>query len=155
MLAHGYSRSNYDHCIYLKQFSNGSSVHLLLYVDDMLIASHEKSLIVELKAQLSHEFDMKDLGPAKKNLGMEIQCDRRASTLFYLRRVILRKFLKSIISVIANLLLHHLLHILNCHRGNILLLKMRKNTCLTYRILMLLGIHVCYNLHKTRFSSCC
>jgi hypothetical protein len=35
---------------------------------------------------------------------------------FYLRRVILRKFLKSIISVITNLLLHHLLHILNCHR---------------------------------------
>ena len=24
MLAHGYSRSNYDHCIYLKQFPNGS-----------------------------------------------------------------------------------------------------------------------------------
>jgi hypothetical protein len=30
-------------------------VYLLLYVDDMLIASHDKSLIVELKAQLSHE----------------------------------------------------------------------------------------------------
>jgi hypothetical protein len=58
MLAHGYSRSNYDHCIYLKQFPNGYFVYLLLYVDDMLIASHDKSLIVELKAQLSHEFDM-------------------------------------------------------------------------------------------------
>jgi hypothetical protein len=60
MIAHGYYRSNYDHCIYLKQCPNGSFVYLLLYVDDMLIASHDKPLIVELKAQLSHEFDMKD-----------------------------------------------------------------------------------------------
>jgi creatinine amidohydrolase/Fe(II)-dependent formamide hydrolase-like protein len=114
-------------------------MYLLLYVDDTLIASHDKSLIDKLKAQLSHEVDMKDLGSAKKILGMEIQRDRHAGTLF-LRKVILRKFLKSIISVIANLLLHHLLHILNCHQGNVLLLKMRKSTWLTYRILMLLGI---------------
>ena len=57
-------------------------MYLLLYVDDMLIASHEKSLIIELEAQLSHEFDMKDLRPAKKILGMGIQRDRRAGTLF-------------------------------------------------------------------------
>jgi hypothetical protein len=82
MIAHGYYRSNYDHCIYLKQCPNGSFVYLLLYVDDMLIASHDKPLIVELKAQLSHEFDMKDLGPAEKILAMEIQHDRRADTLF-------------------------------------------------------------------------
>jgi hypothetical protein len=127
MLAHGYSRSNYDHCIYLKQFPNGSFVYLLLYVDDMLIASHDKSLIDELKAQLSHEFDMKDIEPAKKILGMEIQCDCRARTLFYLRKVILRNFLKNIILVIANMLLHHQ----QCP-----VTKVRKNTCLTYRILM-------------------
>jgi hypothetical protein len=56
MLAHGSSRSNYDHCINLKHIPNGSFVYLLLYVDDMLIASHDKSQIVELKAQLSYEF---------------------------------------------------------------------------------------------------
>jgi hypothetical protein len=72
MLAHGYSRSNYGHCIYLKQFPNGSFVYLLLYVDDMLIASHDKSLIDELKDQLNHAFDMKDLGSTKKIFEMEI-----------------------------------------------------------------------------------
>jgi hypothetical protein len=92
-------------------------VYLLLYVDDMLIASYEKSLIDELKAQLSQEFDMKDLGSGKKILWMGIQRDRHVGTLFYLKKDILRKFLKSIISVIANMLLHHLLHILNYHRG--------------------------------------
>jgi hypothetical protein len=69
-------------------------VYLLLYVDDMLIASHDKSLIVELNAQLSHEFDMKDLGLAKKILGMEIQCDRRASTLFLSQKSYIEKVLE-------------------------------------------------------------
>jgi hypothetical protein len=69
-------------------------VYLLLYVNDMLIASHDKSLIVELKAKLSHEFDMKDLGPAKKILGMEIQRDRRAGTLFLSRKSYIEKVLE-------------------------------------------------------------
>jgi hypothetical protein len=94
MLAHGYSRSNYDHCIYLKQFPNGSFMYLLLYFDDMLIASHDKSLIDELKAQLSHEFDMKDLGSAKKILGMEIQRDRHAGTLFLSQKSYIEKVLE-------------------------------------------------------------
>jgi hypothetical protein len=47
-------------------------MYLLLYVDDMLIASHEKSLVTELKAQRSHEFNMKDLGLANKILRMKI-----------------------------------------------------------------------------------
>jgi hypothetical protein len=83
MLAHGYSQNNYDHCIYFKQFPNGSFVYLLLYVDDILISSHDKSLIDELKAQLNHEFEMKDLGLVKKVLGMKIQHDRHDDTLFF------------------------------------------------------------------------
>lgn len=64
-------------------------MYLLLFVDDMSIASHDNSLIDKLKAQLNHEFDMKDLRSAKKIIGMEIQRYRRAGTLFYLRKVIL------------------------------------------------------------------
>jgi hypothetical protein len=37
----------------------------------MLIASHDKSLIVELKVQLSHEFDARSW-TSKENFGMEI-----------------------------------------------------------------------------------
>ena len=36
-------------------------IYLLLYVDDMLIASQSMVKIKELKAELSREFDMKDL----------------------------------------------------------------------------------------------
>lgn len=35
----GYLRSEYDHYVYFKKLWNGSFIYLLLYVDDMLIAS--------------------------------------------------------------------------------------------------------------------
>ena len=45
MLLHGFKRSDYDSCVYIK-FVDGSPIYLLLYVDDMLIAakSRKKSL---------------------------------------------------------------------------------------------------------------
>ena len=52
--------------------------YLLLYVDDMLIASKSRSAIDTLKKDLSSEFEMKDLGEAKKVLGMKIERDRRS-----------------------------------------------------------------------------
>ena len=71
MLSHGFKRSDYDSCVYLK-IVKGSAIYLLFYVDDMLIAAKDKSEIAKLKAQLSKEFEMKDLGAAKKFLGMEL-----------------------------------------------------------------------------------
>ncbi|KAG8486650.1 hypothetical protein CXB51_020037 [Gossypium anomalum] len=65
--------------------NDGSFVYLLLYVDDMLIAAKDKGEIRKVKAQLSEEFEMKDLGPAKKILGMEILRDRKTSKLFNMR----------------------------------------------------------------------
>ena len=82
MLGQGYSRSQYDDCIYFQQFPDGTFIYLLLYVDDMLIASRDKSLIRKLKAQLNSEFEMKELGAAKKILGMEIHRNRQAGKLF-------------------------------------------------------------------------
>ena len=43
----------------------------------MLIAAKDKREIERVKIQLSREFDMKDLGAAKKILGMEILRDRK------------------------------------------------------------------------------
>jgi hypothetical protein len=81
MIANGFKRSLYDSCVYIK-FVDGSPIYLLLYVDDMLIAAKSKIDIVNLKAQLSSEFEMKDLGAAKKILGMEITRDRKSGLLF-------------------------------------------------------------------------
>jgi hypothetical protein len=57
MVAHGFKRSQYNNCVYIK-FVNGSHTYLLLYVDDMLIAAKSKKEITTLKAQLSSEFEM-------------------------------------------------------------------------------------------------
>ena len=45
---------------------------LLLNVDDMLLTSKNMNNIIELKRKLSAEFEMKDLGKAKKTFGTNI-----------------------------------------------------------------------------------
>ena len=94
MLSNGYSRSSYDSCVYHRILSDGSFVYLLLYVDDMLIAAGNMSHIQTLKKQLSDEFEMKDLGSAKKILGMEIQRDRGAGKLFLSQKGYIEKVLE-------------------------------------------------------------
>ena len=77
MLLHGFKRSEYNSCVYIK-IVDGSPIYLLLYVDDMLIAAKSRKEITTIKKLLSCEFDMKDLGVAKKILGMEINRDRKS-----------------------------------------------------------------------------
>ncbi|KAG8482499.1 hypothetical protein CXB51_024054 [Gossypium anomalum] len=93
MASHDFKRSSLDSCVYFKKNSNGSFVYLLLYVDDMLIAAKDKGEIRKVKAQLSEEFEMKDLGPAKKILGMEILRDRKASKLYLSQKGYIEKVL--------------------------------------------------------------
>jgi hypothetical protein len=46
-------------------------------VDDILLASNDVHLLLEIKCFLSSHFDMKDLGEASYVLGIEIHRDRR------------------------------------------------------------------------------
>ncbi|GJX33127.1 retrovirus-related pol polyprotein from transposon TNT 1-94 [Tanacetum coccineum] len=69
MINNGFSHSNYDSCVYFKEFAPGMYIYLLLYVDDMLIACKSKYEIEYTKGLLRKEFDMKELGPARKILG--------------------------------------------------------------------------------------
>ena len=71
MLAHEFTRSSYD-CVYYKGLVSGSSIYLLLYVVDMLLACKHLIKVNNLKKLLSREFALKDIGEAKKILGMEI-----------------------------------------------------------------------------------
>nr|GEW55463.1 retrotransposon protein, putative, Ty1-copia subclass [Tanacetum cinerariifolium] len=64
-----------------KEFATCMHIYLLLYVDDMLIACKSMSEIEYTKGLLRKEFDMKELGPARKILGMEIFRDRGNRTL--------------------------------------------------------------------------
>jgi len=82
MIGHNYSRSNYDSCVYHKKLLDGTYVYLVLYVDDMVIASKSIYEINKLKTLLNNEFEMKNLGAAKKILGTEIHRDRSAGKLY-------------------------------------------------------------------------
>ena len=65
ILRYNYFRSDYDSCEYFRNLSNFLFVYLLLYVDDMLIASKNMFKINIFKNQLSGESEMKDLGITK------------------------------------------------------------------------------------------
>ncbi|KAE8691959.1 hypothetical protein F3Y22_tig00110864pilonHSYRG00223 [Hibiscus syriacus] len=56
------------HAISEAVLKDGSFTYILLYVDDMLITLKSQKEIDKLKAQLNQEFEMKDLGEAKKIL---------------------------------------------------------------------------------------
>ncbi|CAL9235463.1 unnamed protein product [Arabidopsis halleri] len=63
--------------------------------DDMLIAAKDMKKIKELKNLLSSEFEMKDLGEARKILGMEIKRDRVNGTLEVSQEQYLQKVLQT------------------------------------------------------------
>lgn len=71
-----YQKSHYDNFVYYKDVEKESKVYLLLYVDDILIASKDKTEVQKLKIILSTEFKMNDLGDAKNILGMVTERDR-------------------------------------------------------------------------------
>ncbi|KAL0368121.1 UNVERIFIED_CONTAM: Retrovirus-related Pol polyprotein from transposon TNT 1-94 [Sesamum calycinum] len=89
----GYKRCKCDCCVYVKSLDDGSSIFLLLYIDDMLIAAKNMYDVLALKALLSQEFDMKDLDVATKILGMEIHRDRGSRKLWLSQRGYVEKVL--------------------------------------------------------------
>ena len=64
-----------DQCIYQKV--NGNKIcFLVLYVDDILLATNDKGLLYEVKQFLSKNFDMKDMGEPFYVIGIKIHRDR-------------------------------------------------------------------------------
>ena len=76
MTEHNFTRCESDPCVYYKRLHNGEFFILLLYVDDMIVASTSPQIIRQLKKELASRFATKDLGAAKKILGMNITRDR-------------------------------------------------------------------------------
>jgi hypothetical protein len=94
MTEQGYIRCDYDHRVYFKRLENGSYIILLLYVDDMLVVGSNMQDINVLKKKLSNSFAMKDLGVAKKILGMRITKDRKNCKLTLSRGEYIEKVLE-------------------------------------------------------------
>ncbi|KAM2628345.1 hypothetical protein TB2_001696 [Malus domestica] len=75
IMAAGFQENKMDECVYLK-VSDSKFIFLVLYVDDILLASSDISLLHATKKLLTESFDMKDLGEAQFVLGIEIIRDR-------------------------------------------------------------------------------
>ncbi|WVZ03280.1 hypothetical protein V8G54_024086 [Vigna mungo] len=76
-----FKRCNYDDCVYTLN-RDGEVLYLLLYVDDILIVSSDRSMIHEMKAKLGDAFEMKELGEARRILGIDIKRDKPGGNLF-------------------------------------------------------------------------
>ena len=68
----GYLQGQLDHTLFIKRTSDGKITILIVYVDDMIVTGDNEVEIARLKGILSQEFEIKDLGPLRYFLGMEV-----------------------------------------------------------------------------------
>ncbi|KAL0411233.1 UNVERIFIED_CONTAM: hypothetical protein Slati_3713000 [Sesamum latifolium] len=68
-------KNDYDPSIY-KKISGSSVTYLVLYVDDILLIENDIKILGDIKAWLSTQFSMKDMGEASYILGIKIYRDR-------------------------------------------------------------------------------
>ena len=71
MKKYEYEQSNSDHTLFIKK-RGGKITCLIICVDDMIITGNDEEEIAELRKNLFHEFEMKDLGLLKYFLGIEV-----------------------------------------------------------------------------------
>ena len=71
----GFQENTVDRCIYMK-VSGSKFIFLVLYVDDILLATNDLGLLHQTKKYLSQNFEMKDMGEATYVIGIEIFRDK-------------------------------------------------------------------------------
>jgi hypothetical protein len=86
-------RSEADYSLYVL-CKDDKTIWLLVYVDDMLLASNCRAFLNGFKLEMSKRFKMKDLGEARHFLGMHITRDRPKKLL----TINQSSFLKQILS---------------------------------------------------------
>lgn len=71
LLQLGFRQSNCDHTLFIRNI-RGINIAVLVYVDDIIIASNGDGDVDQLKINMSNAFKLRDLGPLKYFLGLEI-----------------------------------------------------------------------------------
>ncbi|GAA0170757.1 transmembrane signal receptor [Lithospermum erythrorhizon] len=93
VISFGFKENTVDQCIYLK-VSGSKFIFLVLYVDDILLATNDLGLLHNTKSFLSKNFEMKDMGEASYVIGIEIFRDRSQGLLRLSQKVYINKVLE-------------------------------------------------------------
>ena len=68
----GFKQTSGDPCLYVHFDSEGETFLVAVYVDDIVLGGRSEAKINAVKEELSHRFEMKDLGPLHYFLGVKV-----------------------------------------------------------------------------------
>ena len=77
----GFIRCHSDHTCFIRRNSHGQCIIISVYVDDFIITCDDASGIVQVKRTLEISFDIKDLGPLRYFLTIEVARSRQGISL--------------------------------------------------------------------------
>ena len=137
MIQIGYTN---DCCVYVKVLVDGSYIYLLLYVDDMLIATKRMCEDDKLKSLLHKEFDIKDLGATNKIMSIEIRRDREERKLWLSQKNYIRKVLERFNMQDAKSISTPLANHLDCLGVNAKRMRRNSKKCQRSHMQVLLGV---------------
>ncbi|CAI7785960.1 unnamed protein product, partial [Closterium sp. NIES-54] len=82
LLGAGWKKSQVNEALYFKAGDDGVTCWVLVYVDDLLAASSSPAMLKELKELLEAAFELREISPVVKYLGLEIVRDMPARKLW-------------------------------------------------------------------------
>ena len=88
-----FKENTVDLCIYLK-VNRSKVIFLILYVDDILLATNDLGLLHETKKFLSSNFEMKDMGEVSYVIWIEVFCNRSQGFLGLSQKAYINKVLE-------------------------------------------------------------
>lgn len=74
LLGNGYHQSDVDPCLF-KKLDDEFWIYILIYVDDLLVISKSQKHIDDAECLLKSKFEMKNLGPVRNYVGLEVHRD--------------------------------------------------------------------------------
>lgn len=89
----GFHQSKFEYCLFYKN-EHKCRTFIMLYVDDLLLASTEEKNVLQTKIKLKEHFKMKDLGKVNMFLGMHVVQDLEENTIALSQKFYLEKLLK-------------------------------------------------------------
>ena len=118
-----------DNCIYHK-ISGSKKCYLILYVDDIFLATNDVRTLYEMKQFLLKNFDMKDMGETSYAIGIKIHRERSRSILglsqeTYINKVLERFQMKNCSPSLAPIVKGDRFSLDQCPRNNLEWEKMR------------------------------